>query len=74
MTQLLLPGEVRPTAWQKVKQTVAAFFQPGVYVALKNAETSSRNTVCGISARIVHKHGFSVSFCNFCRFNEEFPI
>ena len=44
MTQLLLPGEVRPTAWQKVKQTLAAFFQPGVYVALKNAETSSRNT------------------------------
>ncbi len=44
MTQLLLPGEVKPTVWLKVKQTMSALFQPGVYAALKNAETSSRNT------------------------------
>jgi formylglycine-generating enzyme required for sulfatase activity len=50
MTQLLLPGEIRPTFWQKTKQTLSALFQPGVYIGLKNAETSSRNTALMIAS------------------------
>ncbi|MCP4345389.1 MAG: SUMF1/EgtB/PvdO family nonheme iron enzyme [Desulfobacterales bacterium] len=44
MAQLLLPGQIKPSAWQKTKQVLSALFQPTVYLASKNAETQTRNT------------------------------
>lgn len=44
MTKLLLIGETKPTVWQRFKQGLAAWFQPTVYMANKNAETQRRNT------------------------------
>ncbi len=50
MSQLYLPGSVKPTFWQKTKMTLSALFQPQVYMGLKNAETQSRNTALTIAS------------------------